>query len=111
MAKMKYEVRKREGMAKRAHMETVHGSVETPVFMNVATAGAIKGGLSADDLRSIDTQIALCNTYHLHVRPGDETVYKLGGLHSFMRWDKPILTDSGGFQKDQGRGRHLPFSY
>ena len=98
MAKMKYEVRKREGMAKRAHMETVHGSVETPVFMNVATAGAIKGGLSADDLRSIDTQIALCNTYHLHVRPGDETVYKLGGLHSFMRWDKPILTDSGGFQ-------------
>ena len=98
MTKMKYEVIKREGRAKRAHMETVHGSVETPVFMNVATAGAIKGGLSADDLRSIDTQIALCNTYHLHVRPGDEAVYKLGGLHSFMRWDRPILTDSGGFQ-------------
>ena len=98
MGRMKYEIIKQEGMAKRAHMETVHGSIETPVFMNVATAAAIKGGLSADDLRSIDTQVALCNTYHLHVRPGDETVYKLGGLHQFMRWDKPILTDSGGFQ-------------
>ena len=98
MTKMRYEVIRREGRAKRAHMETVHGSIETPVFMNVATAAAIKGGLSADDLRSIDTQVALCNTYHLHVRPGDETVYKLGGLHQFMRWDKPILTDSGGFQ-------------
>ena len=98
MTKMKYQVIRQEGMAKRARMETVHGSIETPVFMNVATAGAIKGGLSADDLRSIDTQVALCNTYHLHVRPGDETVYKLGGLHQFMRWDKPILTDSGGFQ-------------
>ena len=98
MAKMKYEIIKQEGMAKRARMETVHGTIETPVFMNVATAAAIKGGLSADDLRSIDTQVALCNTYHLHVRPGDETVYKLGGLHRFMRWDKPILTDSGGFQ-------------
>ncbi|MBQ9034254.1 MAG: tRNA guanosine(34) transglycosylase Tgt [Lachnospiraceae bacterium] len=95
---MKYEIIKQEGMAKRARMETVHGTIETPVFMNVATAAAIKGGLSADDLRSIDTQVALCNTYHLHVRPGDETVYKLGGLHRFMRWDKPILTDSGGFQ-------------
>ena len=93
-----YTLLKQEGMAKRARMETVHGTIETPVFMNVATAAAIKGGLSADDLRSIDTQVALCNTYHLHVRPGDETVYKLGGLHRFMRWDKPILTDSGGFQ-------------
>ncbi len=98
MAKMKYEIIRQEGLAKRAHMETVHGTIETPVFMNVATAAAIKGGLSADDLRSIDTQVALCNTYHLHVRPGDETVYKLGGLHEFMRWDRPILTDSGGFQ-------------
>ena len=98
MAKMKYEILKQEGMTKRARLETVHGTVETPVFMNVATAAAIKGGLSADDLRSIDTQVALCNTYHLHVRPGDETVCKLGGLHEFMRWDRPILTDSGGFQ-------------
>ena len=98
MAKMKYEIIRQEGLAKRAHMETVHGTIETPVFMNVATAAAIKGGLSADDLRSIDTQVVLCNTYHLHVRPGDETVYKLGGLHEFMRWDRPILTDSGGFQ-------------
>ena len=98
MTKMKYEIIRQEGLAKRAHMETVHGTIETPVFMNVATAAAIKGGLSADDLRSIDTQVALCNTYHLHVRPGDETVYKLGGLHEFMRWDRPILTDSGGFQ-------------
>ena len=98
MAKMKYEIIRQDGMAKRARMETVHGRIETPVFMNVATAAAIKGGLSAGDLRSIDTQVALCNTYHLHVRPGDETVYKLGGLHRFMRWDRPILTDSGGFQ-------------
>ena len=90
MAKMKYEIIRQEGLAKRAHMETVHGTIETPVFMNVATAAAIKGGLSADDLRSIDTQVALCNTYHLHVRPGDETVYKLGGLHEFMRWDRKI---------------------
>ena len=95
---MNYKILKKEGLAKRARFETVHGSVETPVFMNVATAAAIKGGLSSDDLRQIDTQIALCNTYHLHVRPGDETVCKLGGLHSFMRWDRPILTDSGGFQ-------------
>ena len=98
MAKMRYEIIRQDGMAKRARMETVHGRIETPVFMNVATAAAIKGGLSAGDLRSIDTQVALCNTYHLHVRPGDETVYKLGGLHRFMRWDRPILTDSGGFQ-------------
>ena len=79
-------------------MTTVHGVIETPVFMNVATAGAIKGGLSADDLRSIRTQVALCNTYHLHVRPGDGLVRRMGGLHHFMRWDRPILTDSGGFQ-------------
>ena len=95
---MNYKILKREGRAKRAEMETVHGMIQTPVFMNVATAAAIKGGLSADDLRSIRTQVALCNTYHLHVRPSDETIYKLGGLQAFMRWDRPILTDSGGFQ-------------
>ena len=93
-----YELLKREGRAKRGRLTTVHGVVETPVFMNVATAGAIKGGLSADDLRAIGTQVALCNTYHLHVRPGDELVRRRGGLHPFMRWDAPILTDSGGFQ-------------
>ena len=95
---MKYELIKQEGRAKRARVTTVHGVIETPVFMNVATAGAIKGGLSAGDLRSIDTQVALCNTYHLHVRPGDALVYRMGGLHKFMKWDRPILTDSGGFQ-------------
>ena len=93
-----YELLKQEGRAKRARMTTVHGVIETPVFMNVATAGAIKGGLSADDLSTIETQVALCNTYHLHVRPGDALVHRMGGLHRFMRWDRPILTDSGGFQ-------------
>ena len=93
-----YTLLKTEGMAKRARMTTVHGTIETPVFMNVATAAAIKGGLSADDLRGIDTQVMLCNTYHLHVRPGDEVVKSLGGLHRFTTWDRPILTDSGGFQ-------------
>ncbi len=93
-----YRILKTEGRAKRARFQTVHGTVETPVFMNVATAAAIKGGLSAQDLRSIRTQVALCNTYHLHVRPGDEVVRDMGGLHRFMRWDRPILTDSGGFQ-------------
>ena len=95
---MEYKILHREGRAKSAVMTTVHGTIRTPVFMNVATAAAIKGGLSADDLRSIDTQVALCNTYHLHVRPSDEVIYKLGGLHRFMCWDRPILTDSGGFQ-------------
>ncbi|MBP3218014.1 MAG: tRNA guanosine(34) transglycosylase Tgt [Oscillospiraceae bacterium] len=95
---MKYEVLKQEGMAKRARMTTVHGVIETPVFMNVATAGAIKGGLSADDLHSINTQVMLCNTYHLHVRTGDVKIRQMGGLHAFTRWDRPILTDSGGFQ-------------
>lgn len=86
------------GRAKRARMTTVHGVIETPVFMNVATAGAIKGGLSAADLRSIQTQVMLCNTYHLHVRTGDAVIRELGGLHAFTTWDRPILTDSGGFQ-------------
>lgn len=95
---MKFNVIKKDGEARRAVFETVHGVVQTPAFMNVATAGAIKGGLSADDLNSIDTQVMLCNTYHLHVRPGDDIVYDMGGLHKFTNWNKPILTDSGGFQ-------------
>ena len=93
-----YELIKRDGMAKRGRLTTVHGTIETPVFMNVGTAAAIKGGVSTDDLRQIKTQVELSNTYHLHVRPGDEVVKKLGGLHKFMNWDKPVLTDSGGFQ-------------
>lgn len=93
-----YELLKTEGRAKRARVTTVHGEIQTPVFMNVATVAAIKGGLSAGDLKSIGTQVALCNTYHLHVRTGDKTIKKLGGLHRFMKWDRPILTDSGGFQ-------------
>ena len=95
---MKYQVITKDGRAKRAQMETVHGTIQTPVFMNVGTAAAIKGAVSTDDLRGIKTQVELSNTYHLHVRPGDEVVKKLGGLHKFMNWDKPILTDSGGFQ-------------
>lgn len=93
-----YELLKRDGLAKRGRLHTVHGVIETPVFMNVGTAAAIKGAVSTDDLQSIKTQVELSNTYHLHVRPGDEVVKKLGGLHKFMKWDKPILTDSGGFQ-------------
>ncbi len=95
---MKYTVLKTEGRAKRAHMETVHGTIETPVFMNVGTIAAIKGAVSTEDLHEIGTQVQLSNTYHLHVRPGDEIVKQLGGLHKFMVWDRPILTDSGGFQ-------------
>ena len=93
-----YELLKKDGMAKRGRFHTVHGTIETPVFMNVGTAAAIKGAVSTDDLRGIGTQVELSNTYHLHVRPGDEIVKKLGGLHRFMNWDRPILTDSGGFQ-------------
>lgn len=93
-----YELLKVEGRAKRGRFHTVHGTIETPVFMNVATVGAIKGALSADDLYNINTQVALSNTYHLHLRPGDKVIKELGGLHKFMVWDKPILTDSGGFQ-------------
>ncbi len=87
-----------EGTARRGSFYTGHGIVETPAFMNVATAAAIKGGLSAEDLEHIYCQVMLCNTYHLHLRPGDKTVAHIGGLHSFTTWDKPILTDSGGFQ-------------
>lgn len=94
----KYTVIAREGNAKSAHFETVHGTVETPVFMNVGTVAAIKGAVSTDDLHDLKTQIELSNTYHLHVRPGDKLIKELGGLHKFMVWDKPILTDSGGFQ-------------
>ena len=93
-----YQVIKKDGNAKRAVMETVHGTIQTPVFMNVGTAAAIKGAVATTDLQEIGTQVELSNTYHLHVRPGDKVVKQLGGLHKFMNWDKPILTDSGGFQ-------------
>ena len=89
---------KQEGHARRGEFVTPHGLVQTPVFMNVGTQGAIKGALSARDLREIGCQIELSNTYHLHVRPGDRLVKEMGGLHRFMTWDGPILTDSGGFQ-------------
>ena len=93
-----YRIVKKDGNAKHAEFTTVHGTVQTPVFMNVGTAAAIKGAVATSDLEQIGTQIELSNTYHLHVRPGDQIVKKLGGLHKFMSWDKPILTDSGGFQ-------------
>ena len=93
-----YTLIKKDGRAKRGRLATVHGTVETPVFMNVGTVGAIKGAVSTEDLKEIGCQIELSNTYHLHVRTGDETIKKLGGLHKFMVWDRPILTDSGGFQ-------------
>jgi len=93
-----YKVLKTSGRAKRAVLETVHGTIQTPVFMNVATVAAIKGGVSTQDLEEIGTQVVLSNTYHLHLRPGDDVIYKMGGLHKFMSCNKPILTDSGGFQ-------------
>lgn len=93
-----FEVKKKCGCARRAVFTTVHGVIQTPAFMNVATCGAIKGAVSALDLKDIKCQVQLCNTYHLHLRPGDENVKKLGGLHKFTRWNGPILTDSGGFQ-------------
>ena len=93
-----YKLIKRDGNAKRGEFHTVHGVIQTPVFMNVGTAAAIKGAVSTEDLQQIGTQVELSNTYHLHVRPGDQVVKKMGGLHKFMVWDKPILTDSGGFQ-------------
>lgn len=95
---MKYEIVATCGRAKSAHMETVHGVIETPVFMNVGTVAAIKGAVSTDDLKGIGTQVELSNTYHLHVRTGDRLIKEYGGLHRFMKWDRPILTDSGGFQ-------------
>ena len=93
-----YKLKKQEGNARRGELETPHGTVQTPVFMNVGTAAAIKGALSAADLKTIGCQVELSNTYHLHLRPGDELVRDMGGLHKFMTWDSPILTDSGGFQ-------------
>ena len=93
-----YELLKQDGRAKRGIFHTVHGDIQTPVFMNVGTVAAIKGAVSTEDLEQIKTQVELSNTYHLHVRPGDKLIKELGGLHKFMVWDKPILTDSGGFQ-------------
>lgn len=93
-----YQLLKTEGRAKRGQFQTVHGTIQTPVFMNVGTAAAIKGAVSTMDLKEIGTQVELSNTYHLHLRPGDKVVKQMGGLHKFMNWDRPILTDSGGFQ-------------
>jgi len=93
-----FKVLKKEGKARRSEFTTVHGTVQTPAFMNVATSAAIKGGISAFDLEDLKCQVMLCNTYHLHVRPGDDVVYDMGGLHKFTGWKRPILTDSGGFQ-------------
>lgn len=95
---MAYKLLKKEGHARRGEFQTVHGTVQTPCFMNVATVAAIKGGLSTVDLKEVGAQVMLCNTYHLHVRPGDDKVFELGGLHKFTNWDRPVLTDSGGFQ-------------
>ncbi len=98
MSAYSYKILKQEGRAKRAEVTTVHGTIQTPVFMNVGTAAAIKGAVSTEDLKNLKTQVELSNTYHLHFRPGDKLIKELGGLHKFMVWDKPILTDSGGFQ-------------
>ena len=95
---MSFTILKTEGKARRGRMETVHGTIETPVFMNVGTSAAVKGGISTQDLYELGCQVELSNTYHLHIRPGDETIYKLGGIHKFFNWDRPVLTDSGGFQ-------------
>lgn len=95
---MAYKLLKNEGTARRGEFETVHGTVQTPAFMNVGTAAAIKGGISSYDLVDLKCQVELCNTYHLHLRPGDDLIYDMGGLHKFMGWKGPILTDSGGFQ-------------
>ena len=94
----KFTLLKKEGRARRGRFETVHGTIETPVFMNVGTSAAIKGGISTMDLYDLNCQVELSNTYHLHIRPGDGVIYQLGGLHKFFNWDRPILTDSGGFQ-------------
>ena len=93
-----YKLLKREGMAKRGEFHTVHGVIQTPVFMNVGTVAAIKGAVSTEDLEAIGCQVELSNTYHLHVRPGDKLIKEFGGLHKFMNWQRPILTDSGGYQ-------------
>ena len=93
-----FKLKMTDGKARRGELETAHGTIQTPVFMNVGTQGAIKGALSAVDLEKIGCQVELSNTYHLHLRPGDELIKSLGGLHKFMAWNGPILTDSGGFQ-------------
>lgn len=93
-----FTVIKKDGLARRGHFESCHGSAETPVFMNVGTSAAIKGGVSTMDLKDIGCQIELSNTYHLHIRPGDDVIYEMGGIHKFFNWDRPVLTDSGGFQ-------------
>ncbi len=93
-----YKLIKKQGNARRGEFQTVHGTVQTPAFMNVGTSAAIKGGISSYDLKDLKCQVELCNTYHLHLRPGDDVIRDLGGLHRFMGWDRPILTDSGGFQ-------------
>lgn len=98
MTKMEYKIIAKDGLAKRAEVKTVNGTIQTPVFMNVGTVAAIKGAVSTDDLKQIKTQVQLSNTYHLHVRTGDKLINQFGGLHKFMHWDRPILTDSGGFQ-------------
>ena len=94
----KYTLLKQEGKARRGTFETVHGTIQTPVFMNVGTSAAIKGGISTRDLEDVGCQVELSNTYHLHIRPGDDLIYKMGGLHKFFNWQRPVLTDSGGFQ-------------
>ena len=94
----KFTLLKTEGKARRARFETVHGTIETPVFMNVGTSAAIKGGISTRDLEEVGCQVELSNTYHLHIRPGDDLIYRMGGLHKFFNWSRPVLTDSGGFQ-------------
>jgi len=93
-----FKLIKKDGYARRGRMETVHGTIETPVFMNVGTSAAIKGGISTMDLKDVGCQVELSNTYHLHVRPGDDVIYRMGGIHKFFNWDRPVLTDSGGFQ-------------
>ncbi|MBO5048509.1 MAG: tRNA guanosine(34) transglycosylase Tgt [Clostridia bacterium] len=93
-----YTLLKQEGRARRGQFETVHGTIQTPVFMNVGTSAAIKGGISTQDLYDVKCQVELSNTYHLHVRPGDDVIYDMGGIHKFFNWDRPVLTDSGGFQ-------------
>ena len=98
MKQANYHLLRQEGRARRGELHTVHGVIQTPVFMNVGTVAAIKGAVSTEDLEEIGTQVELSNTYHLHVRPGDILIRQLGGLHKFMSWNRPILTDSGGFQ-------------
>ena len=101
-----FKLLQKDGLARRGEFKTVHGTVQTPVFMNVGTLAAIKGAVSTVDLKEVGCQVQLSNTYHLHVRPGDDVVRDMGGLHKFMNWDRPILTDSGGFQVFSLAGLH-----